>query len=251
MAIYPQANRRAQWFQDSYPGDVIDPNVLVVHTTEGSNWPSYGGGSSAPTLTAKPDYKRKRLVWRQHFDTTRSARALRNESGGVETNTLNAVQVELIGTCNPPSHRKYGWMFWPEAPDWALRDLADFIAWLHEAHPDFPVRDEGKQWPSYPSSYGATSARMSLAEWRNAYGIVGHLHVPENSHGDPGSMDIDRVVKFARRENPGGSSKPDRKPTRVQQARRVLWHAIQYAKKRGFTKRLRRLRKARRTLPKQ
>ncbi|MBQ1166121.1 hypothetical protein KBZ21_49875, partial [Streptomyces sp. A73] len=73
----------------------------VWHSTEGTSLPSYGGGGSAPNLTAKPDFKNKRMVWYQHFDFDPSARALVNRAGGVETNTLNVCQVEVVGTCDP------------------------------------------------------------------------------------------------------------------------------------------------------
>ncbi|MFD3560872.1 hypothetical protein ACFWVU_14500 [Streptomyces sp. NPDC058686] len=36
---------------------------------------------------------------RQHFPANMSSRALVNRNGGVETNTLNVVQIELVGTC--------------------------------------------------------------------------------------------------------------------------------------------------------
>ncbi|MBQ1164453.1 hypothetical protein KBZ21_41435, partial [Streptomyces sp. A73] len=44
---------------------------------------SYGGGGSAPNLTAKPDFKNKRMVWYQHFDFDTSARALVNRAGAL------------------------------------------------------------------------------------------------------------------------------------------------------------------------
>jgi hypothetical protein len=49
-----------------------------------------------------------------------------------------------------------------------------------------------------PASYGASPARMSFAQWQNFTGWCGHQHVPENDHGDPGSMDFARVIALAK-----------------------------------------------------
>ena len=197
---YPGAST-AYWYQDDFGGDVMEVNVVVLHTTEGTSLPDYGGGASAPNLTAVPDFANKRLKWFQHFDIDRSSRALRNLSGGVETNTLNVVQVELVGTCDPTTHAKWtaagqAHIYWPKAPDWALRDVADFLAWAHAEH-GVPLTGPAA-WPAYPSSYGATSARFTPAEWNAFKGVCGHMHVPENDHGDPGSIDFTRLLALAK-----------------------------------------------------
>ncbi|MEV5186176.1 hypothetical protein [Streptomyces werraensis] len=80
-----------------------------------------------------PDFKAKRLKACQHFDVDRSSRALVNLRGGVETNTCNVSQIELVGTCDPTTHAKwrkaeYSDIYWPEAPDWALQGVADLLA---------------------------------------------------------------------------------------------------------------------------
>ena len=48
-----------------------------------------------------------------------------------------------------------------------------------------------------PASYGASPARMSFAQWRRFTGICGHQHVPENAHGDPGNLPIDKILRYA------------------------------------------------------
>ncbi|MFE6719419.1 hypothetical protein ACFVDU_17805 [Streptomyces albidoflavus] len=45
---YPKADTRTQRFQPDYPGSTMNANVGVIHTTEGTSWPTYGGGASAP-----------------------------------------------------------------------------------------------------------------------------------------------------------------------------------------------------------
>lgn len=203
---YKAANAEAQWFANAYPGSAIDPNVLVLHTTEGTDWPSYSGGASAPHYTAKPSGKR--LAWRQHFPESMSSRALRNEDGGVETNTLNCVQVELVGTCAPATRNAWvkagkkeateddpgHFVFWPEAPDWALKGLADFVADIHKRQ---GIKLQSRKFLAYPDSYGASPVRMTGPQWVRFYGICGHQHVPENSHGDPGDLNIEKVLRYA------------------------------------------------------
>jgi hypothetical protein len=76
------------------------------------------------------------------------------------------------------------------------------------------------EWPAYPSSYGATSARMSFAEWNAFKGICGHLHAPENSHGDPGAIPFAKILAKAKvlvgkgdpKPSTGGGSTPQPKP---------------------------------------
>ena len=197
---YPGASTTA-WYQDDFRGDPMEVNVVVLHTTEGRTLPGYDGGATAPNLTAVPDLAAKKLKWYQHFDIETSSRALVNLRGGAETNTLNVCQVELVGTCDPGTHKKWQTagqqhIYWPEAPDWALQGVADFLAWMHDQH-GVPLSGPS-QWPAYPSSYGGTSARMSAAEWTAFKGICGHLHVVENVHGDPGAIDFNRLIALAK-----------------------------------------------------
>ncbi|MFF0597935.1 hypothetical protein [Streptomyces antibioticus] len=197
---YPGASK-AYWYQDAYPGNAQEVNVVVLHTTEGRSVPTYDGGALAPNLTALPDFTAKKLKWFQHFDFDRSSRALRNLPGGVETNTLNVSQVELVGTCDPATHAKWQaagqqHIYWPEAPDWALRDVAAFLAWAHAQH-GVPLTGP-KTWKAYPGSYGGSSGvRMTNAQWSAFRGVCGHQHVPENDHGDPGSIDFARILELA------------------------------------------------------
>ncbi|SDP78468.1 hypothetical protein SAMN04487981_14038 [Streptomyces sp. cf386] len=197
---YPGASR-ANWYQDDFGGDPMQVNVVVLHTTEGPTLPGYGGGSSAPNLTAVPDLAAKKLKWYQHFDIETSSRALVNLRGGVETNTMNVCQVELVGTCDPKTHAKWkaagqAHIYWPDAPDWALQGVARFLAWMHEEH-GVPLSGP-KTWPAYPTSYGAGGQRLTGAQWSDFKGVCGHMHVPENVHGDPGAIDFARIVKYAK-----------------------------------------------------
>ncbi|MYX26727.1 N-acetylmuramoyl-L-alanine amidase [Streptomyces sp. SID8381] len=199
----------------------MNPNTLVLHTTEGTSVVSYSNGAEAPNLTALPNFGMKKFDIYQHFALNRSARALVNKSGGVQTNTCNVVQVELVGSCDPAHKKTWGklkagidYVYWPDAPEWAYDALADLIAWMH-TNLGIPLSGPS-EWPAYPSSYGATSARMTFAEWNAFRGICGHLHVPENDHGDPGNIPFakilakakDIVAKAGKPSTGGGSSKP-------------------------------------------
>lgn len=220
---YPGASR-AYDYSGRYRGTLIKPNAGVIHTTEGTSLPSYDNGSSAPNITARPNFAKKKLDFYQHYPFNRSARALVNASGGVETNTLNCIQIELVGTCDPKHKRSWDgakagkdYIFWPDAPDWALDSLAAFLAWQYKNN---GIQLSGpKTWLAYPSSYGKTSARMSFSAWTNFNGWCGHAHVPENFHGDPGDLDFAKVISLAKAKakvpgggSPGEPDKPKPKP---------------------------------------
>lgn len=198
---YPRASV-AHWYQDKYPGDRMNANTGVVHTTEGTSLPSYSSGASAPTFTIVPNLGSKTCSVYQHFDVDRSARALVNAAGGVETNTLNCVQVELAGTCDPATHKKWGTktphVYWPEAPDWALLEFARLVRWLSDEH-GVKMQSPGIKWKAYPGSYGKSNGiRLTGQQWLNFYGWLGHCHVPENLHGDPGLFPMAKVLEMAK-----------------------------------------------------
>jgi hypothetical protein len=179
----------------------METNVILWHSTEGTSLPSYGGGASAPNLTAKPDFAARRMRWYQHFDFDVSSRALRNRSGGVETNTLNVCQVEIVGTCDPATHRRWGskpHLYMPSLPSWVIRDLGAFARWAYLNH-RVPLTS-GLTFKAYPGSYGANGVRMSGAQWTRFKGHCGHQHAPENDHGDPGAFPMGAVLAAAKGE---------------------------------------------------
>lgn len=206
----PGTDHTTQNFESRYTGSPMEPNTFCAHTTEGLSFPGYSSGATAPNLTVRINIAARTASLRGHYPADRSARALENRSGGVQTNTLNVWQVELVGTCDPihkstwvVNGRTYragvDYIYWPDAPDWALELVADIVGWLHEEWPDFPIEDGAPRgWLPYPKSYGSGNGqRMTFSEWNNGRGMVGHQHVPENSHGDPGDFDVDRVVALA------------------------------------------------------
>ncbi|MFE6785208.1 hypothetical protein ACFVFF_23415 [Streptomyces sp. NPDC057680] len=203
-----------------YSGSDMEVNCGVIHTTEGPTLYNYGGGASAPTVTSVPDFKAKRLVHHQHFDVDESARALVNKAGGVQTNTANAFQWELVGTCDPATHQKWtrqgiDHIYWPEPPDWAIRDVAALMRWLNEEH-GIPLTGRA-EWMAYPASYGNSRVRMSFSEWTAFKGWCGHQHVPENDHGDPGALPFARILAAAK-----GSTAPSEEDDMTPEERKLL-----------------------------
>ncbi|MGW7350933.1 peptidoglycan-binding protein [Streptomyces sp. NPDC054784] len=215
---YPGATLGAHWYQDTHGGSPMESNVGVIHTTEGPTVPGYRGGGDAPNFTALPDIKNRKLKWYQHFDFDVSSRALVNLRGGVETNTLNAVQVELVGTCDERNAKTWhgktagkDYLFWPDAPDWALAELAKFVRWAHDKH---GIKMQSTvTWKAYKKgqvggSYGSNGVRLSGTAWSRYYGWLGHQHVPENSHGDPGDLDFARVLAHAKDDDEDNTPAP-------------------------------------------
>lgn len=209
--VFAKADTKAQWFADSHPGSHLnltaETMVVCFHTTEGTGYDGYKGGATAPNYTGRPDIPRKALFWRAHFPDDMSSRALQNDAGGVETNRLNVVQVELVGTCNPAHRRSWNgegkllagrdYIYWPDAPDWALKGVAEWVADQHNRHGLQLVAP--RKFLPYPQSYGEKNPnRLTGPEWRKFVGVCGHQHVPENDHGDPGDLDVDRILELAR-----------------------------------------------------
>ncbi|MGP3684162.1 hypothetical protein ACTVZO_05510 [Streptomyces sp. IBSNAI002] len=203
--FYPGAST-AYRYDGRYPGVMQEINCCVTHTTEGTSLPDYDGGVSAPNSTLLPVIPDKRIKVYAHFPADMSARALvDNSNTSVRTNRNNCHQVELVGSCDPARRTSWGsrragvdYIYWPDAPDWLLREYAKYVAWLHTEH-GVPLSSTPRPWLPYPTSYGNSRARMTLAEWAGFRGHCGHMHVPDgNDHGDPGATRMDLVLAYAR-----------------------------------------------------
>lgn len=163
-----------------------EPKALI-HTTQGSSYAgaraAYLSSSGAPHFTVSGEGGRWQC-W-QHMSLDRAARALRNPSGGVETNRGNVVQIEVVGMANGV-----------RGEDWFWAGLRALARWIEQAR-GVPRRST-VQWVAHPESYGTGAAqRLGGAAWREYAGWLGHQHVPENSHGDPGTFDIGRLLAGA------------------------------------------------------
>jgi hypothetical protein len=107
-----------------------------------------------------------------------SGRALKNLPGGVQTNRLGDVclQVEVIGFAARPFTG-----ILTAAGRAGLGQLVQFA----RAH-RIPDRWPAGLPPAYPS--GSSPRRVDI--WISRAGHYGHSQVPENDHGDPGALDI-------------------------------------------------------------
>jgi len=175
-----------------------EPDILLLHTTEGMSWPGYALGKQAPHDTVKA-IPGKGIEVRRHYPYDQYSRSLENDAGGVETNRRGVIQIELRGTCDPKHRNDPAWYFWPDADDAVLSALADYYRPLMAKY-GIPARAM-HEFLAYPASYGNSPARLTFAEWTNGSGIAGHSGAPENAHGDPGAFPIDRFIQFLKQED--------------------------------------------------
>jgi len=164
---------------------------ILLHSTEGSTIAgavsAYRAHNSWPHMTV--DCGRREIV--QHLPLNVAARALRNDPGGAdETNKDGTilVQIELVGFAGSP--RSIG----DDAGlEWLGREVLAPIA----RRTGVPLVST-VNWVAYPASYGKRAAqRLSPAAWDAYSGVLGHQHAPDNDHGDPGAIDIDRILAAA------------------------------------------------------
>lgn len=197
----------AGWVTELYPGgskQVWGPGLafkqapckLVLHTTEGNSYPDYryDGKKREPNVTANISQR----TWRQHIPLDQGAYAL--QANGVSTNTMGAIQIELIGYAA------------------TMKDLSgDDLTWLSGLlrmlckQAGIPIQC------SVPfdgaASYGVNgSVRLSDTQWTVYRGILGHQHVPTNSHWDPGNLPIERWVAAINGVTPPPAPLPDTEP---------------------------------------
>jgi hypothetical protein len=153
------------------------------HTTETSAFPSYSTGFFPHMTVAVIDGK---FQARQHIPFTRACRALRNESGGVQTNRTGVKQVEIVTRADIVD---------TDGLHPAMEDgLAEWATWLR-AEWGVPLTC-GVTFKSYPASYGkGNGVRLSPSAWERYAGWCGHMHAPENDHGDPGALNWRRILQ--------------------------------------------------------
>src|ERR1041384_4890718 len=171
----------ARW--DGLPGAgsfLGGPFRGVLHTTEGATY----AGARAAYLKSRvsPHFTIGVEGCWQHVDIDRSSSALVNIIGGVETNRLSAIQIEVIGFAANPD--------WPDNLITAVRDLMTWIETNTGIEPWAPPLWGGND------AYGLhTRYRMAPSAWLNFDGWCGHQHVPENEHSDPGRIPIERLLE--------------------------------------------------------
>jgi len=180
---YPQAIRN----QAVRDGGSYTPGVPfrgVLHTTESNGFSprsdSYGGWhTSYPHFTTVERSSGVEVY--QHIGIDRAARALRNPSGGVQTNRAGAIQIEIVGKAS-------------QSPVMSERLLMALGRWMRWVESQTGIQ---RMSPAFDddSAYGLRgSVRMTGPEWEGFNGWCGHQHVPENDHWDPGRIPIERLL---------------------------------------------------------
>lgn len=177
---------------------------VLWHTTESAGWPAYP--TFAPHLTVDPVLRQIR----QHMPLNRSASTLADPSStAVLENRDNVVQIEIVGYCDPARASSSKHISkWGDAE---YQFLAGVAAWFWREW-GVPLTSTVR-WVSYPASYGVGASQRLSGPAYDAYrGHLGHQHAPGNSHGDPGNIDIVRLLRFAREITGGTGPTPDPKP---------------------------------------
>lgn len=181
------------WISGNSAGPhLFKPGKLLLHTTEGSSIEgaiaAYRAANSWPHTTVDYMFGHPYRICR-HLDYDLSGRALRNEAGGVQTNTAGVIQIEVVGAASRPHEI-----------DW-VTFAREVVGPLCRAH-TIPVVST-LPWVPYPASYGKGAAqRLGGEAWLAYRGILGHQHAPENSHGDPGAIPIADVLRAATLQPP-------------------------------------------------
>lgn len=170
----------------------------VLHTTEGTSWPGYENGSMAPHFTIQPLTGEVR----QHYPISYPSKAL-YQPDSPPTNKGGAIQIEIIGTCDPSKKGKSNWNFIPGQTAEQLKGLADLMRWI-ESNAKV-LQASAVTFRAYPGSYGAPTGRLSSSSWKTYNGWCGHQHVPSNNHGDPGNINITSLLA-------GSTPTPEPKP---------------------------------------
>lgn len=184
---YPPADHTSQWKPNLAAGGSNWDHIekLVLHSTEGKGWPGYP--TFAPNLTYWPGHG-----WRQHLPMYRGGTTLMDPSStSVRENRDFDTQVEIVGTAvgNGIDHALSA------NNDAGYKEIAKLAVWLSQ----FGLQlVSSVTWVPYPKSYGLHAAQRLSGPAFDAYnGILGHEHASGNEHGDPGWIDIKKLLSYA------------------------------------------------------
>lgn len=133
----------------------------------------------------------------QHTSIKAPARALANLSGGVETNRLNAIQIEVVGYSGQPKNKL------------TLANVARLCRWIEEQWNIERIWPAGL--PNPPTATGGDPGHHNRDPniWTQQGGHYGHCHLPENTHWDPAYTKIEAdFVTFAEFTSDGLVSNP-------------------------------------------
>ena len=162
------------------------PNKILLHSTEGttSGFAAYGDNKYPAHFTLDP---RKKTV-SQHFSIYQPALAIANHDKS------GPIQIEIVGFSTSGS---MGYT--------AEADLHNFTDedWDYLANVLRAISEETGIPLTSSVSWADGTKRLSDQEFMEYTGVLGHMHVPDNNHTDPGDI-WDLVSKAIDRQGGGG-----------------------------------------------
>jgi hypothetical protein len=151
---------------DAGPFIAASPKV-VWHTTEGTNFDgarsTLTGNGDEPHILVSVDGKHVL----QFISFDRTSKSLMHPPGTPETNRAHCIQIEVCGF----AHDSHNWT------DEKYRRLAALAALIE--HRTGVERHTHVKWAS-------DVRRIAATHFARATGHVGHMHIPNNDHVDPG-----------------------------------------------------------------
>lgn len=163
------------------------PNKILLHSTEGttSGFAAYGDNKYPAHFTIDP---RNKTV-SQHFSIYQPALAIANHDKS------GPIQIEIVGFSTAGS-----------AGYTAEADLRNFSDedWNYLADLLRAIAEETGIPLTSSVSWTDGTARLGDQEFVEYKGVLGHMHVPDNDHTDPGNI-WDYVSKAIDRQGGGGS----------------------------------------------
>jgi hypothetical protein len=156
----------------------------VLHTTETRGVPGYKNGALAPHLTFWP----AKGTITQHTPFSRPAEAV------LAHDDDQILQVEIVCYSSQSTATSVGGLWVGALTDAQLEPIAAFVQWVQA---ELPV---AARWPERQafnaSQANAPGFRYTLSEFRSFDGILGHQHIPDNTHWDPGAFPWERFLNL-------------------------------------------------------
>lgn len=162
-------------FQTDMPKGGKGPNKILLHNTEGGDAGGdieaiYNNGSGFPPHFTL-DMKHKKVY--QHYPITKPSDAIKSHDATA------GIQIEIIGF-STEANASSPWYLYNESEfgeeEWSY--LAKFLVALSA--------ETGIQLKT--SVDWTKESRLSVEEFKNYEGVLGHMHAPDNDHNDPGNI---------------------------------------------------------------
>ena len=174
------------------------PNKITLHSTEGKNGGNAGSGlalynsGGAPLSHFTIDLKEKKVY--QHLPINKPA------SGVASHDRTAGVQIEIIGFSTKSSA---GY-----SDDWYLQNYDAFgpTEWAYLAKLLYAIYEE-TGIPLKSDVDWASPKRLDANAYKEYEGIIAHMHVPDNSHTDPGNIwgNLSKQISFIASGDTDGS----------------------------------------------